>query len=626
MIKPSRHYIFLMVLLIMFIQISQADGQQQVSPQPSPQRIIQDINYLASDKMEGRLAGSLGAQNAANYIMEGFRSAGLLPGDKFENDYFQEFSITSSVRPGENNHLIVNSTLRSTMLNIGEEWTPLFFSSNGEVNSQVIFAGYGITAPEFGWDDYAGIDAKGKIIFCLRNEPRAGDPESPFDGQLPTKYASIQEKASNAKAHGAVALILATGPLQLQNGKDDSLINMDRPGAVEDAGIPVIQILSSAVSLLWEGIDTPIEFYQSEMDRHMKPRSINLDNISVSLKVNLIRNTATTANVVGILPGNDSQLSDGWLVVGAHYDHLGWGIDQSSYQGKEPMIHNGADDNASGVAGLLELARMFSVSSRKPSRSILFIAFSAEELGLLGSKKYIETPLVPLENTIAYINMDMIGRVKPDDQGNPAFWIYGINTAKEWNSLIPTETPDGLVKIIQIQDQLSGGDYLPFYNAGIPNLNITSGSHEDFHKPGDDTDLINEEGEASLLGALFEIILNTANLHEPLTFQKRSDKPRPEGIDSETSQKRSAYLGTIPDFSKSEGGFFIAGVIEGSPAEAAGLQAGDQIIKVGEYTISNIYDYTNALNNLNPGDLVVIEILRDEVQITISLIAGARSN
>jgi hypothetical protein len=593
------------------------------SVSPSADRILQDISFLASDELEGRLAGTPGADAAAEYIAESFKSAGLTPGNPSTGDYFQNFEITTSVSLGSPNAVDIKVADQTHSLVAGTDFMPLFLSGDGSVSGDVVFAGYGITAPEYNWDDYKDLDVQGKVVFILRNEPRPDDPESPFDGNRPTIHATIQWKVTNALSHGAVAVLLATGPAHLEEGEQDEFIGLDAHGSLGEAGIPVVQLSQGAVGILWGGMDAPLAMYQSMMDAHMMSFGTPLEGVSAGVTVNLIREKAQTANVIGILPGSDPTLSGEYVVVGAHYDHLGYGTSASLYEGSDRRIHNGADDNASGTAALMELARIFGSDPERPARSIVFIAFSGEELGLLGSTEYVEHPIAPLDKTSAMINMDMVGRIRPDDNGVPVCYVYGLGTASGWDSLVPDKTPDGAVSLVKFSNPLAGGDYVPFLMQRIPNLNFTSGSHEQMHRPTDDVELINEDGEASLVGAICEVLRGVANLPSMLTFQETGAGPAP--ITNETgTDSYTVYLGVIPDFIRTEGGFWISGVNPGSPADTAGLQGGDQITRLGDYEVSDIYNFTWALGQFKPGDTTTVTINRNGRELVLDVTFAAR--
>jgi hypothetical protein len=618
----------LLLTLILLALLSPASAQEAVSPpKVDINSLTEHVYYLASDELEGRQAGTPGCNAAAEYIAGYFDSVGLLPFAKSYDEfatYFQQFRIASNITLGTENHLSISSPDGVYEASVSTDFLPFGFSSNGTADAAVVFVGYGITAPEYDWDDYADLDVTDKIVFCLRGEPGQNETDSPFRGDQPTLYSSLRWKALNTKAHGAIGLIAVTGPANLAEGEEDKLIGLEQKRTLADIGIPVIQVTQDIASKLWSTMDAPLAMYQAEMDRHMMPFGAELAGISVFVTVDLAKDYATTSNVIGCLPGNDSGHPDEWVIIGAHYDHLGWGIEGSRNQSGQREIHNGADDNASGTAGVMELARMFAASER-PARSILFICFSAEEIGTLGSEYYAESPIVPLDKTSAMINMDMIGRVSTVD-GDLLCTMQGEESAGEWPEILPERTPDGAVALKSMPNPIGGSDFTSFYMRDIPVLNFFSGAHEDYHRPSDDADRINYEGMASVVAAVYEIALDVADWPTKLTFVRAETGPRQVSDDEGNAPTYTVYLGTIPDFMHTDGGFWIQGVIQGSPAEAAGLLAGDQILKFGDYDITDIYTYTDALGHFQPGDEVRITIIRNGEELVLTAILASRED
>ena len=602
-----------------------ATVDQALEVQPDIARIEADVYYLASDELEGRLAGSPGAEMAAEYISSEFSELGLLPGDSIEGDYCQDFEITTSVTPGENNHLSVTSPEGFISLGMRTDYIPVYLSADGEIEADVVFAGYGITAPEKDWDDYANLDVDGKAVLCLKGEPRMSDPDFTLGGIYPMEYSGIRYKSMNAWRHGAAALILVTGPANIPEDGQDPLIPLNQRSAYGRSEIPVIQVSQDTLAILWSTMQAPLEMYQGEMDRHLMGFGAHLEGIRISLAVDLERTTVHTCNVAGIVPGSDPELAEEYIIVGAHYDHIGWGDVNSKYEGEDRQIHNGADDNASGVSAVMELARMFAESPDKPSRSILLICFSAEELGLLGSQAYVDSPLVPMENTSLMINLDMVGRASPGDDDWPYCIVNGIASAPGLAEIVPDTTPDGVVELIKNPNPYGGGDYMPFHSAKIPFLNFFTDVHDDYHCPSDDPETLNYPGMVSIIGVVYEVTRQVADLPEILTYIE------PEVSTSETDQTENGdmsfevYFGTVPDFVHTEGGFRIADVRPGSPAEEAGLLPGDQILMLGEYEVTDIYNYTWALGQYSPGDTVDVVVLRDGEELTLSVTFIARS-
>src|SRR5437588_9730691 len=425
--KFRRLSLGFLLLLALFIGVfAQQPGQ------PSVNRLQQIISYLASDALEGRRTGTPGANDAAHYIAGEFSLLGLRPAiqmvgaartrGEIRARYLQPFPYVSKVELGKNNSLTIishgvsdvpNGILKDT-LRIGEDWMPIGFSTNANVESDaIIFCGYGISAPELKHDDYAGCVPKNRAAIVFEGTPDGDNPHGQF-----VQGGQIRFKAAAARAAGARALIVISSEQDL---KDDRFSNLSYDNAGE-AGIPVIVISRKAATSILRDV--------SHYEKVAAAGTFELPIPEVvSLTVNVARRESPSFNVVGVRPGTDPKLKNEAIVIGAHYDHLGRG-GEGSLAPREGEIHHGADDNASGVAGLLELARMLATQNPKPRRTIVFIAFSGEEEGLIGSSYYINHPVVPLANTVAMINMDMIGRLR-ENKCN----IGGVGTAPDWRRL-----------------------------------------------------------------------------------------------------------------------------------------------------------------------------------------------
>jgi hypothetical protein len=604
-----------LVALLVTVPVTVSAGENP----PDLERITQDLYFLASDNLGGRLPGTLGFEIAAEYIKNEFIYTGLDPVDP-DGSYFQDFDITSGVSLGSGNFLDVTTPDGTFSYSAGDDFLPLFFSQNASIEGEVIFAGYGITSEEYNWDDYADLDVNGKIVLCFRDEPGRDNPDSQWAGIQPTMYSGLRWKTYNAQNHGAAGLILVTGPAYLEEDEEDEFISLDHTGGFGESGIPVIQVSQEVASVVTGSLGAPLSMFHGEIERHGMAFGALLENMNISLAVDLEREYIDTRNVVGILPGSDPVLKDEWVIVGAHFDHIGLGF-EGRYYGE---IHNGADDNASGTTGLLELARLFASSPEPPKRSILFIAFSAEELGLLGSSAYLDDPIVRIENTSAMVNMDMIGRVSPDEEGVMHCAIHGSGSAPEWEEIISDTTPDGEVEFRALSDPIGGGDYLNFYLAEIPVINFFSGIHEDYNRPSDDADRINYEGLRSVIAGVYDVVERVANRDAKLTFQEWEVQSGSISTDVSSTGTYSVYLGTIPDFESTGDGFFIVGVTPGSPAEAGGLMGGDRIVRLGEYEITDLYSYSYALGEYDPGDTVDIVVLRDGLEVTVTVTFASR--
>jgi Peptidase family M28/PDZ domain len=358
---------------------------------------------------------------------------------------------------------------------------------------------------------------------------------------------------------------------------------------------------------------------KEKIDRQEKPESHELSTARVTLQVTLEEVQQRTENVVGILPGSDPVLKDQNIVLGAHYDHVGLGHYGTRDAGAEGKIHYGADDNASGTAVLLELAKQLSRSQPKPARTIVFVAFSGEELGLHGSRRYVNHPPLSLASTQAMLNLDMVGRLR-----NNRITVFGTRSAQELSAIV-LEEAQKLGLEVRESDSVGRSDHMSFYNKKIPALHFFTGSHPDYHRPGDTWEKLNIEGMVKVTDLVDRVVQKVANAKEPLHFVSLPSRP-PSGGDTEgQGYGAAAYLGSIPDFGANDDGVRLAGVSEGSPAALAGLREGDVIIKLAEAKIQDLEDLMTALRNKRPGDSVEITILRNRQPLTLKATLRSRS-
>jgi aminopeptidase YwaD len=631
-------------------------AQQPTSSTPSVDRIRQVVTYLASDALEGRRTGTPGANDAAHYIAGEFNRYGLRPGMQMarpartrgENQarYLQPFPYVAGVELGKENTFSIHPNGAAPInLRVGADWMPLGFSSNSSIdNAQAVFVGYGITAAELKYDDYSEGKAKDKVAIAFASTPDGDNPHGQF-----SRYENVRWRAIAARNAGAKALVLIADD---ENFKDDRLARLHYDNAGGEAGLPVI-VISREAALPLLAAANAIEL--SNLEKKISQTSLAKltpsagDRVGVqdlvlptltasfSLSVNIIRRESPSFNVVGILPGSDPKLKDETIVIGAHYDHLGRG-GEGSLAPREGEIHHGADDNASGVAGLIELARIISSQNPKPRRTIVFIAFSGEEEGLIGSNYYVNHPIVPLANTVAMINMDMIGRMK-----ERKLIAGGVGTAQEWRALLDQENPPAAMTASSIRQTPNGdgasaapanltrafdltlnedgfgpSDHSSFYAKQVPVLFFWTGNHEDYHKPSDTADKINYEGEARIVAFVANIIRD---------IDKNEKRPTYTVAKSE-SQGRTigfrVYLGTIPNYADSNDGLKLDGVRDDSPAAKAGLQAGDRIVKMAGRDVKNVYDYTYALGEMKAGQEYEVEVVRGSERLKLKITPAAR--
>ncbi|MEK6566311.1 MAG: M28 family peptidase [Bacteroidota bacterium] len=585
-------------------------AQAKRNPEITSAEVYAHIKYLASDELEGRRSGSQGARLAAAYLEREFKEYGLKPmGDG--GGFLQKFEFISGVKLGNQNSLSINVNGKKAQSKLDIDFRPLGFSGSGSYDGEIVFAGYGVSAPDQKYDDYQGMDVKGKAVLVLRFSPAGDSPHNDF-----TQFTSMRYKVSKAKEMGAKAILFVTGPA---DSDDDKLMRFNYDQNAGNAGIPAVNITQAFADQLLMSSGKKLKELQKEINDKKASQSFNLSNVGISLKTDVVETREQTENVVGFLEGGDPKLKNDVLVIGAHYDHLGYGGEGSgSLKPDTAAIHNGADDNASGTAGLLELAQFFASRRKEVRRSILFIAFSGEELGLLGSAYYVNNPTVPLDRMIAMMNMDEIGRLK-----DRKLIVYGMGTSPGFESLVTRHNRDSMFVLKLNKDGFGPSDHSSFYAKKIPVFHFFTDIHSDYHRPSDDYETINTEGEVQILKFMADIAMDMDSAPERPVYAQVEAPRQPAGGGREGMR---TYTGTIPDFGEQVEGMKLAGVRDGSPAAKAGLQAGDIIVKFGKVEIKNLYDYTYALGEYKPGDEVDITVLRGKEKLTMKIKLERRSN
>ncbi|MGE5644292.1 MAG: M20/M25/M40 family metallo-hydrolase [Acidobacteriota bacterium] len=569
-----------------------------------PNRYLAHVKYLASPELKGRGTGAPGLEKAAGYIARRLRSFGLKP-------EFQPFPVTVNARLGAKNGLETVENGHKSRLKPGQDFVPFNFSSSGTVSGGLVFAGYGITAPEYHYDDYAGIDVKGKIVVVLRHEPQEFDEKSVFAGKILTEHAQFWSKAVNAKRHGAAAVILVNDGAH-HAGEPAELEKFGRAVGPVDAGILFLQVKPAAADR-WFAPKT-LERLTESIDKDLKPESFALpESVRISATVDVERDLKTVRNIYAYLAGQ----TDEYVIIGAHYDHLGLGEQFSMAPSEAGKPHPGADDNASGTAGLLELARWFA-SQPKQRRGVLFLAFAGEELGLLGSRYYVDHPELPLAKAVAMINLDMIGRLR-----DGKVYIGGEKTGSNFKELLDADLPKHhLNPEVSSISEAGLSDHQSFTTKQVPVLFFFSGLHADYHKPSDTWDKIDAPHAAVLLDAVADVAATLAGEAGRPQFVKVAEPP--PGPVGGAGGGYEAWFGGVPDFGEVPKGVKFADVTAGSPAAAAGLKAGDILVEFDGKPIGNLYDLTYALRGSKPGDRVAVKVLRGTETVPAEVVLGQR--
>ena len=503
-----------------------------------------DIEYLSDDKLEGRETGTQGEILALEYLESRFHEVGL-------KTNVHEFEFKGEVEV---------SYLSSSDLFC----YPTKYSSNGSVdNAQIIDVKFGIDANDLNYSDYINLDVVGKVVLINTGSPDGIHPHSKY-----LNYHDLKKRAEIAREKGAIAVIYYTDDNYSESPKEKFKT-----------------IISSEIPVL----------FCFKLSQDLINRKISF---SVSLKESFIKGRNLIAEI--------NNLAKNTIVIGAHYDHLGWGKEGSLYRGV-PSIHNGADDNASGTAALLELARFYNTADYK-NYNYLFVAFSGEEKGLLGSNSYVKSNLINLENINYMINLDMIGRLNSEGK----IHISGTGTSPRWEGLLSDNYCEN-ISVVSSESGIGASDHTSFYLEEIPVLHFFTGAHNDYHKPSDDAEKINYEG-VSIIISYLQNLINDLDNEPKIEFSKTKE------ADNNESPKFSVTLGIIPDYLYDNDGLRIDGISDGRPAQNAGLKKGDIIIELGGVRIRDIISYMKALGYFVKGDKTNVVIIRSDQELNFNVI------
>ncbi len=584
-------------------------------------RIQQHVEFLADDSLEGRMSGSKGSKLAADYIVEQFTQLNLKPAGE-DDGFFQafEFNGGSKVILEQNKfHLSRKFDGNEELMEfkVEDDFLPFSFSNNGIVEGEVAFVGYGLSETgDSGYNSYAGIDVKDKIVIALRYVPEGVSKER---RQQLIRFAGIRYKAIQARENGAKAFLTVAGPNSPNAGK---VIPITFDNRSADCGIVAASISDTVANTLLATVGKNLKEVQSGLDIE-NPHHIGeflLPDVKIKIVASLEKIRKSDNNVLAMLPPTQQSDENEYIIVGAHYDHIGFGEVGSMAKGEEKTkIHNGADDNASGTAVVLKLAEMFTADRQnhpeKFSRGIVFALWSGEELGLIGSTHYVNKPTIPLENSAGYINFDMVGRLR-----NNKLILQGIGSSPIWTKYIEKRNVLVGLNLNLIKDPYMPTDVTAFYPKKVPVLSFFTGLHQNYNKPTDDPETLNYAGLERISNLAYGIISDLISAEE-----------RPEYLDVARNQSEEGsrdnlrvYLGTIPDYATEDEGVKLSGVQTGGPADKAGIKSGDIIIGLGGKKIANIYDYTYSLDGVKIGEPVEIIVMRDGKQVKLKITPEAR--
>jgi peptidase M28-like protein/PDZ domain-containing protein len=572
-----------------------------------PDDLLRDVAWLADPARTGRGVGTPGNAAAAGYVAERMREAGLAPGGS--EGFLQPFQAPVGAKLAGENALRIGGRA----LVLGTEFQPFTFTADGTAEGELVWAGYGITAPDLGYDDYAGIDAKGKLVVVAAHFPDEHDQASPFRDPQRFQLGEWRYKALNARDHGAVGLVAVRDAWQ-HPGPD--ALEPWRGQASSRAGIVAARI--TAAALRAAGVDAAALAAATQADR--RPRSRPL-GITARLAAGVVQEEARTENVVGLARG--SEPGAGCVVLGAHFDHLGFGGETSLAPGVH-AVHPGADDNASGVAALLAVARALH-GEPPPRRTIALVAFSGEELGLLGSSFFVKHPppgCAPDAEQLM-VNLDMVGRPQ---EGK--VYVQGADTARGERARVErlaAATPPIPLRLAFGGSGYGPSDHTSFFAAGVPVLFLFTGAHADYHRPSDTAEKIDKAGLAAVARLAHRVTRDAADA--PARFEVVRSPPPPGAAAGPGERERGygAYLGTIPDFeARKEPGVLVSAVKPGSPAEQAGVQRGDVLLRIGASRLMGLEDLATALRSHRAGDAVEVVWRRGGETRTAQVTLGER--
>ena len=586
--NENKRALYLILFIVALGAILIQTKKTGLSSDVTSDEIMGHIRYLSHESRGGRFPGTRGSKDVIAYMVKHLKSYGIEPGAN--NSYVQPFDITSGIKLGDGNYALVNGDSLFT----GEDYIPLWFSSNGTTEGSVVFAGYGfdINEEELQWNDYEGLDVMGKWVMVMRHSPERENPRSLF-----AKHSPLHKKMLVARDRGAIGIIF------ISQIEDDGLFPLNYISGYSNAGIPALHLSNDRANRFFRSAGWSIEKIQKTMNRSLEPITFRIDNLKLKTNVDLELLTTRGANVIGQIKSGNRKYRDDYVVLGAHFDHVGKGGPGSGSRTPDLLeVHPGADDNASGTSGLLEIAQKLAANKSRLKRSVLLIGFDAEEKGLLGSKYFVDNPTIELGNIVTMINMDMIGRMK-----DSSVTVGGVGTSPLFERLIDSLKVDRSFNLSISSQGFGPSDHASFYSESIPVLFFFSGVHDDYHTPEDTWKHINLQGTTDIVNLVYDVAYHLTRAPTRPLFKEAGPKQSQRSMGSGLT----VTLGIMPSYTSSEEGLAVDDVSKSEgPAAKAGIKKGDVIKSINGKTIKSIYDYMDRLGELKKGMTVPIVVER----------------
>ena len=590
------------LIVLARVQAPAAEKVARARAEQVETRMRKDITFLASDECEGRGPTTKGINKAADFIAAGFKKAGLKPAGDADS-YFQHFTIPGARLPQPARISLHDPRGNEIVLKPGTDFYTLGLSHSGAYKDVgVVFAGYGISGGDkIDYDDYKGIDASGKVVVVLRDTPVAAERWTAKDRAARRRFGSLVEKMRNADKHGALAVVFVNSAAIARDGDDLLSFNFLATDS-SPVKLPAFHLHRSVLESLLAGSGVrKLADIEKDMDKDLKPGSVALKGWTASFEVKVKRDTINLKNVIGVLEGKGPKANE-TVVVGAHYDHLGYGGRGSLAGLKKMAIHHGADDNGSGTTAILELARRFGAMPNREGRRLVFMCFSGEEMGLLGSRHYCKNPIFPVDNTVAMVNLDMVGRLQKNKMGAEVLQVWGVGTAKHFSDLIDRINKKYDFTLKKVKGGFGPSDHASFYGVKVPVFFLFTGDHPDYHRPSDTSDKINFPG-----------LRRVTDLTEELVSFLATAPQRPEYVKVEGGgfgPRPKVRLGIRPGDYSGEDGILVGGVSDDGPAAKGGIKADDLIVEMGGKPIKNMQAYMVFMSGQKKGDTINVAVLR----------------